>query len=131
MRVIEWCLQTDMSKRPSAGQLVGIPRVSNILKTIKLKNMNAQTQKLNEKNEQLQAEIMQKKAIFARLEEEVNLRKQKQQQVDEKIQTLKKLKEEFEREIARTSHKSSHNDLLSTDDMSYESDKLIWNNNII
>jgi len=120
-----------MSKRPSAGQLVGIPRVSNILKTIKLKNMNAQTQKLNEKNEQLQAEIMQKKAIFARLEEEVNLRKQKQQQVDEKIQTLKKLKEEFEREIARTSHKSSHNDLLSTDDMSYESDKLVWNNNII
>jgi len=129
--VIEWCLQTDLSKRPSAGQLVGIPRVSNILKTIKLKNMNAQTTKLNEKNELLLAEVMQKKAIFVKLEDEVNQRKKKQQEVEEKIQMLKKLKDEFEREISRNSNKSSNNDLLSTDDMSYESDKLIWHDNLI
>jgi len=61
--VIEWCLQTDTNKRPLASQLIGIPRVSNILKTIKLKNMNTQITKMNEKNEVLEKELESKKKI--------------------------------------------------------------------
>jgi len=73
--VIEWCLQTDTNKRPSASQLIGIPRVSNILKTIKLKNMNTQITKLNEKNDVLEKELESKKKIMVQLEDEFEEKK--------------------------------------------------------
>jgi len=127
-RVIEWCLQTDTNKRPSASQLIGIPRVSNILKTIKLKNMNTQITKLNEKNDVLEKELESKKKIMLQLEDEFEEKKKYQIKIDEKVLILKRLKEDFERELAKNSNKSSNADLFSTDALSYDSDKITWHN---
>jgi len=100
-RVIEWCLQVDMAKRPNSGQLIGIPRVSNILKTIKLKNMTVQIQKISDKNKLIDAEVQQKKMAAIKLEQEVEQKRQVQKVIEEKIKELKNLKAEFEREMSR------------------------------
>lgn len=59
-----------------------------------------------------------------------NMRKKSKFQsvINEKVALLKKLKEDFERELAKNSNKSSNADLFSTDALSYDSDKITWHN---
>lgn len=72
IRVVEWCLYLDPNKRPSASQLIGIPRVSNILKAIKLKNLSLQVDKIKEKNILIENEIKTNNNKLKSLESELD-----------------------------------------------------------
>lgn len=62
------------------------------------------------------------------MEEEHEEKSKFQSVINEKVALLKKLKEDFERELAKNSNKSSNADLFSTDALSYDSDKITWHN---
>jgi len=60
----------DQTKRPCTTNLLGIPRVSNILKSIKLKNVNSQIKKLDDKNNELNKENQELKDQIDKLTKE-------------------------------------------------------------
>jgi len=106
----------DQTKRPCTTNLLGIPRVSNILKSIKLKNVNSQIKKLEDKNNELSKENQEYKDLLEKLTKEYENKLKNNNEMQEKIILLKKLKNELDQEINRTSNKSSNLDLFSTDD---------------
>lgn len=85
--------------------------------------MNNQIQKLQEKNAVSEKEVLAKKNKLSKLEQDLEVKRKKQIAIEEKVRLLKQLKCDFEKEISRLSNKSSNQDLFSTEDSSYNSQK--------